>query len=255
MTKPDRTAERTGTDRSQPVSISVFFPCYNEQDNVRRVTEGAVKVLEGLKADYEIILVDDGSRDHTGAIADDLAACNPRIKVVHHPVNRGYGAALQSGFRTAVKDLVFFSDGDGQFDLNELLPFLELIRQYDVVCGYRRNRQDPLMRRVNGWCWTQLVCLLFGLRVRDIDCAFKLFQRRVLEGMKLLSTGALISTEVLARAQRGGWSIVERPVTHYPRLAGRQTGANWRVVLRAFRELWQLRRRILSGEKEARSKK
>lgn len=248
MARTDRPAERTETGRPQPVSISVFFPCYNEQDNIRRVTEGAVTVLEGLQADYEIILVNDGSRDRTGALADELAAGQPRIRVVHHPANRGYGAALQSGFRAATRDLVFFSDGDGQFDLSELPPFLDWVPRYDVVCGYRRNRQDPWVRRMNGWCWTRLVCLLFGLRIRDIDCAFKLFRRQVLDGMVLLSTGALISTEVLARAQRAGWSIVERPVTHYPRQAGRQTGAHVRVVLRAFRELWQLRRRILKGE-------
>lgn len=228
-----------------PVSISVFFPCYNEQENIRRVAEGAVKVLEGLGADYEVILVNDGSRDRTGAVAEELAAANPRIKVVQHPANLGYGAALQSGFRAATKDLVFFTDGDGQFDLGDLPPFLDLIGHYDVVCGYRVHRQDPLVRRFNGWCWTRLVCLLFGLKVRDIDCAFKLFRRQVLEGMELLSTGALISTEVLARASRKGCRIVERPVQHYPRLAGRQTGANWRVVLRAFRELLRLRRRIL----------
>jgi len=243
----DRLNDRIDSTRPGPVSISVFFPCYNEQANVRRVTEGALKVLDGLKADYEVILVDDGSRDRTGTIADELAAGNPRIKVIHHPTNLGYGAALQSGFRAATKDLVFFTDGDGQFDLGELPSFLYLIRQYDVVCGYRRNRQDPLVRRINGWCWTQLVCLLFVLKVRDIDCAFKLFRRQVLEGMELLSTGALISTEVLARIARKGGRIVERPVTHFPRLEGHQTGANWRVVLRAFRELWQLRRRILSS--------
>jgi len=230
------------------VSISVFFPCYNEQDNIRRVAEGAVKVLEGLQADYEIILVDDGSQDRTGAIVDELAAGHPRIRAVHHPVNRGYGAALQSGFRASTRDLVFFADGDGQFDLNELPAFLDWISRCDVVCGYRRNRQDPWVRRMNGWCWTRLVCMLFGLRVRDVDCAFKLFRRQVLDGMVLLSSGALISTEVLARARRAGFSILERPVTHYPRKAGRQTGANWRVVLRAFVELWRLRGRILKGE-------
>jgi len=245
VTRTDQPQGRTDATLSGALSISVFFPCYNEQDNIRRVTEGALKVLEGLKVDYEVILINDGSRDRTGLIADELAAGYPRVKVVHHPINLGYGAALQSGFRAATKDLVFFADGDGQFDLNELPPFLDLARQYDVVCGYRRNRQDPLVRRINGWCWTRLVCLLFGLKVRDIDCAFKLFRRQVLEGMDLLSTGALISTEVLARVARKGGRIVERPVTHYPRLAGHQTGANWRVVLRAFKELWQLRRRIL----------
>ena len=241
----DRPTERMDSTRSGPWSISVFFPCYNEQDNIRRVTKGALKVLDALPTDYEIIIVDDGSRDRTGAIADELATGNPRIKAVHHPTNLGYGAALQSGFRASTKDLVFFTDGDGQFDLADLPPFLDLIRQCDIACGFRRNRRDPFWRKINGWCWTKLVCLLFGLKVRDIDCAFKLFRRQVLQGMELLSTGALISTEVLARAARQGCRIAEQGVSHYPRIAGRQTGASWRVVFRAFEEMFRLRRRIL----------
>ncbi len=238
-------AQGRDSNRPSPVSISVFFPCYNEAENIGRVTAEAVKVLEALKADYEIILVNDGSRDQTGQAADSLAASNPRLHVVHHPTNQGYGAALRSGFKAATKDLVFFTDGDGQFDLADLPPFLDLIKQADMVCGYRAHRSDPWMRKLNGWCWTQLVCLLFRLRIRDIDCAFKLMRRQVLEGMEFLSRGALISTELLARASRKGCTIAERPVRHYPRRAGQQTGANWRVVIRAFKELLQLRRRIL----------
>ena len=161
------------------VSISVFFPCYNEQDNVARVVDNARKVLESLRADYEIIIVNDGSADATGRIADELAAQHERVRVVHHPQNRGYGAALQSGFRAATKELVFYTDGDGQFDLAELPPLLELIPPHDIVSCYRLNRQDPLLRKINGWCWTQLVCLVFGLRLRDIDCAFKLYRRAI----------------------------------------------------------------------------
>jgi len=238
---------RTETQRGTP-SISVFFPCYNEQGNVARVVQNARRVLDGLKADYEIIVVDDGSKDETGRIAEELAAQDRRIRVVRHPQNRGYGAALQSGFRAATKDLVFFTDGDGQFDMAEMPPLLELIGAYDIVSCYRLNRQDPLIRKINGWCWTQLVCLLFGLRLRDIDCAFKLFRREIFDDMPLCSTGALIATEVLARAVRKGCKIVQRGVHHYPRTAGAQTGANLRVILRAFRELFQLRRQILRGQ-------
>jgi len=227
------------------VSISVFFPCYNEQDNVARVVDNARKVLESLRADYEIIIVNDGSADATGRIADELAAQHERVRVVHHPQNRGYGAALQSGFRAATKELVFYTDGDGQFDLAELPPLLELIPPHDIVSCYRLNRQDPLIRKINGWCWTRLVCLVFGLRLRDIDCAFKLYRRAIFDGMPLCSTGALIDTEVLARATRKGCRIVQRGVHHYPRTAGSQTGANLRVILRAFRELFRLRRQIL----------
>jgi glycosyltransferase involved in cell wall biosynthesis len=230
----------------QAPSITVFFPCYNEQANVARVVQRAVEVLEKLQADYEILIVNDGSADDTGGIADRLAADNPRVRVIHHPHNLGYGAALQSGIRAATKDLVFFSDGDGQFDLAELPPWLPLMNDYDAVCGYRLNRQDNLLRKMNGWLWTKLTDLVFGLPFRDIDCAFKLFQRSVFEGMTLRSTGALISTEILARATRRGCTIVQRGVHHYPRTAGKQTGCNPKVILRAFRELLRLRREILA---------
>jgi len=228
-------------------SISVFFPCYNEQENVARAVEQALGVLEKLNAGFEVIIVDDGSADRTGRIADEIAARDSRVKAVHHRTNLGYGAALQSGFKAATKELVFYTDGDGQFDLNELPLLLPLIRQYDIVAGYRINRRDNLIRRINGWCWTKLVCLLFGMKVRDIDCAFKLYKREIFDDIKLSSTGALISAEILARAVRRGYSLTQKGVHHYPRTAGKQTGANLRVIFRAFKELFKLRRRILSG--------
>jgi glycosyltransferase involved in cell wall biosynthesis len=239
---------RSQTGGSSPASITVFFPCYNEQGNVARVAEQAEGVLKGIGADYEIILVDDGSADDTGRIADQIAAANKRVRVVHHEHNQGYGAALQSGFRAATKDLVFFSDGDGQFDLAELPPFLPLIRQYDIVIGYRLNRQDNWSRKIMGRAWTWLTCLLFSLRVRDVDCAFKLFKRDIFNHIIMESTGALISIEILARAHRAGYTITERGVHHRPRTAGRQTGAKLSVIARAFVELLKLRRRILKGQ-------
>ncbi len=229
-----------------PPSITVFFPCYNEQENVTKVAQQAVEVLEGLQADYEVIIVNDGSADETGTVADQIAARNPRVRVVHHPRNLGYGAALQSGFRAATKELVFLTDGDGQFDLRELPPLLPLIKDYDVVCGYRINRQDNFVRRMNGRLWTKMTCMLFSLHLRDIDCAFKLYRRAIFDNLKMESTGALISTEILARAARKGYRITERGVHHYPRTAGKPTGGNLKVIFRAFRELWRLRRRILS---------
>jgi glycosyltransferase involved in cell wall biosynthesis len=230
----------------RPPSITVFFPCYNEQENVTKVAQQAVDVLEGLHADYEVIIVNDGSADDTGTVAERIAARHPRVRVVHHPRNLGYGAALQSGVRAATKDLVFHTDGDGQFDLAELPPWLPLMEEYDIVCGYRMNRQDNLVRRLNGWLWTKLTCLLFSLRLRDIDCAFKLYRRAIFDDLKMESTGALISTEILARAARKGCRITERGVHHYPRTAGKSTGGNLKVIVRAFRELWKLRRRIIS---------
>ena len=153
----------------KPVSISVFFPCYNEQGNIARTSQRAIDVLQKLGADYEVIIVDDGSSDATAKIADEIAGQNNRVKVVHHPTNLGYGAALQSGFKAATKELVFYTDGDGQFDINELPPLLPLIKQYDIVSCYRLNRQDNLIRKLNGWAWTKLVCFLFNMKVCDID--------------------------------------------------------------------------------------
>lgn len=228
------------------ISISVFFPCYNEQANIARVVEQAVGVLEGMGADYEIIIVNDGSADDTGRIADELAAGNERIRAVHHDRNRGYGAALQSGFRAACKALVFYTDGDGQFDLGELPPLVPLMADHDIVSCYRINRQDNLMRKINGWLWTKVTGLVFSLNIRDVDCAFKLYRRRIFDEITMESTGALIDTEILARAVRKGYTITQKGVHHYPRTAGRQSGASLRVVLRAFKELWQLRRRIVN---------
>ena len=244
MTQADRRAS-SGEQAQSAVSISVFFPCYNEQANVARVAEQAVRVLEGLGADYEIIIVDDGSADETGRIADEIAAGNHRVRVVHHERNLGYGAALQSGFRAARKELVFYTDGDGQFDIGEMPALLPLMNDFDIVSCYRMNRRDNIVRKMNGWLWTKVAGLVFSLKVRDVDCAFKLYRRSIFDRIKMESTGALIDTEILARAARKGYTITQRGVHHYPRTAGRQTGASLRVILRAFRELWQLRRRIV----------
>ena len=230
------------------ISISVFFPCYNEQDNIGRTTQRALDVLEGLGADFEIILVNDGSADETGVRADAIAVGDKRVRVVHHPQNMGYGAALQSGIRAAKKEFIFFTDGDGQFDIGEIKLLLPLITQNDLVCGYRLDRKDPLIRKLNGWMWTQLVNLLFGMNIRDIDCAFKLFRAEIFEGMKMSSAGALISAEILARATRRGFRIAEVGVHHYPRTAGKQTGAKLTVIIRAFKELFKLYNRIRKGQ-------
>ena len=229
------------------VSISVFFPCYNEQENVARTVEKALDVLGKLNVDFEVIIVDDGSSDGTGQIADEIADRNGRVKVVHHEGNLGYGAALQSGFKAATKELVFYTDGDGQFDITEMPPLLILMERYDIVSCYRLNRQDSFVRKISGWCWTRLVCLIFGLKIRDIDCAFKLYKREIFDKIELSSTGALIDAEILARAARKGYRITQKGVHHYPRAAGAQTGANLHVICRAFKELFKLRSQIRGG--------
>jgi len=235
------------------VSLSIFFPCHNEQENVERVTREALATAGRMAADYEVIIVDDGSTDRTGTIADRLAEEEPCVRAVHHPTDQGYGGALQSGFRAASKEWVFYTDGDGQFDINELPPLFEGVEDWDVVTCYRLNRQDSWTRRLNAWGWNKLVNLLFGLHIRDVDCAFKLFRREIFDHIEMRSLGALIDAEILARAHRAGYRITQQGVHHYPRAAGTQSGANFRVIFRAFWELFQLRGQIAAQPRVART--
>ncbi|MFH0963955.1 MAG: glycosyltransferase family 2 protein [Planctomycetota bacterium] len=233
-------------------SISVFFPCFNEEDNIASLVREALHVLPALADDFEIIVVDDGSSDATGRIADDLARTDPRVRVVHHEKNGGYGIALRSGFQAATKDLVFYTDGDGQFVLSEIARLLPHLDKADVVAGYRSRRRDPLRRRICGSLWNALVRRLLRFSSRDVDCAFKLCRRDLISRLSLKSTGALISAELLARSHRAGYRFFEVPVSHKPRIAGRQTGGNPKVILRAFRELWRLRKDILAAPRRDR---
>ncbi len=249
--KQSQNYDKTAKYGSQPEqnksiapSISVFFPCYNEQANVQRTVNRALEVLQNLGTEFEVIIVDDGSKDETGKIADAIAQQNSNVKVVHHQTNLGYGAALQSGFRAATKSLVFYTDGDGQFDIEELPPLIPLMQSYDIVSCYRISRKDNIIRKINGYCWTRLICLLFGLKLRDIDCAFKLYKKQIFDDITLCSSGALIDTEILARAAKKGYRITQEGVHHYPRTAGTQTGANLKVICRAFRELFKLHKEI-----------
>lgn len=227
-------------------SISVFFPCHNEAANIEPLVSKTLRVLSKLTPDYEIIIVDDGSTDGTDKIIDTLSADHATVKVVHHEKNLGYGAALQSGFRAATKELVFYTDGDGQFDIAEMPALLPMTRKYDIVACYRLNRQEGLIRKLNAWAWTKLVCCLFKMNVRDIDCAFKLFKRRIFDDIVIHSTGALIDAEILARAIRKGYTVTQTGVHHYRRKAGTQSGAKLTVIFRAFKELFKLRKEILA---------
>lgn len=221
-------------------SLTIFFPCYNEEDNVERAAKAALEAAPLVTDDFEVIIVNDGSKDKTGQIADRLAAEDSRVRVIHHPRNRGYGAALTSGYRGATKDAIFYTDGDLQFDLKEITKLWPLMADYDVITGYRIKRQDPFIRKLNSYGWTTLTKILFRLPVRDVNCAFKLFRREVIANMELKSEGALIDAEVFARARKAGFRITEVGVNHYPRQFGSQTGANPFVIFRAFFELFKL---------------
>ena len=234
------------SQKPYPISLTVFFPCYNEEANVENTTMAALMACQKLVRDFEIIIVNDGSSDRTGLIADRLARENENVRAVHNHPNLGYGGALQRGFREATKDYVFYTDGDGQFDMQELERVLPLLGRFDIVSAFRIHRQDPPVRKLNAFCWGRLVRLVLGLKLRDIDCAFKLYPRELFEQIEMRSMGALIDTEILTKATRLGYSIGQIGVHHYPRTAGQQTGANFRVILKAFRELFSLRRHILA---------
>ncbi len=235
-------------------SLSVFLPAYNEEDNAAAAVEEVSAVAQGLGIDYEIILVNDGSRDRTGEIGRELEERIPHFRLVEHYPNRGYGGALKAGFDAATKDLIAYVPADNQFDFGEIERFLAKIDQADIVCGYRANRQDNFIRKLNALGWNTLVRLLFGYLCRDIDCGFKLLRREVLEQVNLVSDGAMIDTELLAGAKARGFRIAEVPVTHRPRVAGEATGANIKVILKAFRDLVDFRRRLsreLKAERNA----
>jgi glycosyltransferase involved in cell wall biosynthesis len=230
--------------------LSVFLPSHNEEGNVERVVKSYLAELPRVTDDYEVIVVNDGSRDRTGEIADELAATDSHVKVVHHPVNRGYGGAVISGIRAASKDYVLLCDGDGQFDPADIELMTPFVPEYDVVAGRRAHRADHLMRRINGKAWTTLVRVLLGITISDIDCGFKMFKREKLDGMELRAHGAMISTELMARLAGRGAKVKEVDVQHLPRLTGEQSGANLKVVMKAFRELNSLYQE-LKAERQA----
>jgi glycosyltransferase involved in cell wall biosynthesis len=231
--------------------LSVVLPAFNEEANIEKVARRCVAYLEQLVPDYELLVVDDGSRDRTGDILNRLATELPRLRPLHHVQNRGYGAALRTGFDAATKRFVFYMDGDGQFDIRDLDRLLPLATGDDhIVTGYRIERRDSFIRRLNaklfgGW----LVRVMLGVRVRDLNCAFKLIPKKVLDHITLESPGALINAELYGRAVRQGFGIKEVGVHHYPREAGVQTGAHLSVILRAFYDLFRLRRKIVASNK------
>lgn len=232
-----------------PIStpFSLCMPCFNEAEVLDEVLQGAIAVLPEFVGEFEIIVVDDGSSDNTSAVVEQFAERNDCVRLVRHPANRGYGAAVSSGLRAAQGELVCFTDGDGQFNLLDLPQLLVEAQASDVVIGYRHQRADNGIRRFNAQSWKWLIRALVGLRVRDLDCAFKLFPRWVVEQLKLTADGACISAEILAQCVRGGVTVSEVPVNHFPRAAGKATGGNLKVVAKAFRELpivWQYRRMV-----------
>lgn len=238
--------------------LSYFFPAHNEAENVEGLVEEALATLPTLAEAFEIIAVDDGSRDATGAIADRLAAAHPGVvRVVHHPTNLGYGEALRSGFRAARYELIAFTDGDRQFrvaDLARLLGRLEGPDRPDAVVGYRLRRADPPIRTLYARLYRLANRIWFGLRVRDVDCACKVFRREALADVAVESGGAFFSAELLIKLVARGRRIAEVGVPHHPRRAGSPTGAKPSVVWRAVKDFWSLRLRMWANRERALSR-
>jgi Glycosyl transferase family 2 len=225
-----------------PHFLSLCLPAYNEALNIRETLDAACAIVPAFVSRYEIVVVDDGSADDTAEIVRRYASDAPSVRLVRHEKNRGYGAALSSGFRAARGDLVAFTDADGQFSLLDLPQLLTRLNGYDAVIGYRYHRVDNAVRRFNAWAWNCLIRLVLQVQVRDLDCAFKLFRRDVVERLELTSTGAAINAEIMTQCTGAGCRILELPVCHYPRYHGSPTGGALSVIAKAFRELPRLRK-------------
>jgi glycosyltransferase involved in cell wall biosynthesis len=238
----------------KPLSeLSYFFPAHNEAANLRGLVEEALETLPRLAEAYEILIVDDGSRDETPGIADELAATHPQVRAVHHPRNLGYGSALRSGFAAARYANLAFTDGDRQFKVADLGLLIERLQAGDVdaVVGYRIRRADPLARTLYARLYRLANVVFFRLTVRDVDCACKVFTRASLEGVNVESGGAFFSAELLIKLRALGRRVAEVGVPHYPRTAGSPTGAKPQVVLRAVRDFWFLRLRLWAAPRRA----
>jgi glycosyltransferase involved in cell wall biosynthesis len=220
------------------------LPCFNEAANVETAIVEAIAAARLVSERYEVLVVDDGSTDSTAREAGKLVAADRAVRLLVHSINLGYGAALRTGIDAARMPWVLLTDSDLQFDLTEIETFLPFAESSDLIVGYRIDRKDSLSRRANAKAWNWLVRQVFTLPVRDVDCAFKLIRHDLLSELELVSSGAMISTELLARSSQMGATLTEIGVHHRPRLAGKQSGANPRVVVRAFQELLRLRQAL-----------
>lgn len=222
--------------------LSVVLPAFNEEANVGPMIEAALGVLPGVADTYEVIVVDDGSRDATATVVKEwVARHHPTVRLLSHDRNRGYGAAVRTGLSSAGMDLVFYTDADRQFDIAELAYFIPFLEDHDLVIGFRVYRYDSVLRSITSWGYNRIVRVLFRVRVRDVDCAFKLMRREVLDKLTLQSDDFFIDTELVACARKWNFRIAQKGVRHYPRVAGETTvqpSDVWRT-LRTVARMWQ----------------
>ncbi len=223
------------------MKISFFYPCHNEEKNIEKLIEQTYQFAKNHFEKFEIIVVDDGSKDRTAEIVTGLTKKYSEVRLIQHPKNKGYGAALITGFHAAKYEYIFYTDGDGQFVIDELAKHLDKINSGTVLSGYRADRKDPLVRKINAFVFNIAYNIFFLNTIRDIDCSFKVYPRWVIEKINMRCTGALIDGEMLVKSKRLGLKVVQFPVEHLPRLHGIQSGAKLKVILKAMREfifLW-----------------
>lgn len=232
--------------------ISVFFPAYNEEGNILKTVVSAQRILDKISQNYEIIVIDDGSKDKTAEIVKKLIGQNKKIKLIRHEKNKGYGSALVSGIYASKYEWIVFTDSDGQFDFSEIVRFIDLQKETnsDLVIGFYKNRYVSFSRKLNTFFWQLFIRILFGLRVKSIDCGFKMINKKVIDKIPKLESrrGAFISTELLVKTIKKGFKISELPVTHYSRINGNATGANIKVILESFRDAFRLKRKIANSK-------
>lgn len=221
--------------------ISVFFPAYNDGGTIPSMVLTALMILRELTDDYEVIVVNDGSADYTAAVLEELAARYPELRVIHHEQNRGYGGALRTGFSSATRDLIFYTDGDAQYDPREMTRLYEVWSdEVDFVNGYKISRSDPLHRTIIGRLYHWTVKLAFGLHLRDVDCDFRLMRRSIFDTVQLKSDSGVICVELMKKVQDAGFRIAEVPVHHYHRAYGKSQFFNFRRIWRTGKQLWAL---------------
>jgi len=228
-------------------SISAFFPAYNDGGTISGMVISALRTLPKVTDDYEVIVINDGSRDYTADMLQELERMYPQhVRIIHHPVNRGYGAALRSGFVSARKDWVFYTDGDAQYDPRELVSLVHAVRpDTDIVNGYKISRHDPIHRAIIGRLYHHIVRVLFGFRLRDVDCDFRLIRRNIFDEIKLQSTSGTICLEMVTKFQDAGYKFEEVPVHHFHRAYGKSQFFNFRRLARTAIQLIQLRRALI----------
>lgn len=228
--------------------LSVFFPAYNEEEIIEKTVKNAVSILEKTAETWEVLIVNDGSTDKTLEVSEKLAKKDKRIRVINHKINRGYGASFKSGFYSAKYPWIAFTDSDGQFDFSEIKDFIEKQKETkaDLVIGYYKDRKVSLLKKVTSKMWEYLIFIMFGLFVHDVDCGFKLVSKKVIDKIPKLESerGAFISSEFLIKAKKKGFSIIEIPVTHKPRVAGKGTGRDLRVIIKSFSDLFKLWKKL-----------